>query len=85
MHQTKIDNREQRNNLDPVSPITFPCPNINVEKTFIWQSFKSILDNIYSYMLVWPVYSIHILLQPVIMWNSALQWRTQPLSWLGAW
>jgi hypothetical protein len=45
VNQIKIAGWEQRNNLDHVSANTFPFPNINVEKTFRWQSFKSILDN----------------------------------------
>ena len=40
---------------------------------------------IYSYMSIRLVYSIHILLQLVIIWNSAFPWRSQPPSWLGAW
>jgi hypothetical protein len=49
VHKTKIANWDKRNNLDPVSANTFPCPNINVEKTARWQNFKSIPDNIFKH------------------------------------
>jgi len=36
-------------------------------------------------MSVRRFYRIHKLLQPVVMWNSALEKRSQPLSWLVVW
>jgi len=48
VHEPKIANREQRNNLDPVSESHFPGPNISVI-TFRWKSVKFILDDIFMF------------------------------------
>jgi len=49
VNQTKIANRNQRYNFDPVSTISFPSPNISVENTFRWKRVRSILDNMFKF------------------------------------
>lgn len=82
MRQSTIANWEQRNNLDTVSENPSPGPNISDENTFRWKNVKSILDDrfrssetpmhaipvtSFTRMSVRRVYSIHMLLQLVII------------------
>jgi len=49
VHQTEIANRQQRNNLDPVSTNTIPSSDINMENTLRYVSVKSILDDMFKF------------------------------------
>jgi len=48
VHQTKIGNGEQRNNLDPMSANHFPVLNI-MENKGSWKRVKCMLDDMFKF------------------------------------